>query len=63
MSETVTVCGEPMPCRGQSLAELLAEHGIEPGRRGIAVAVNACVIPRGEWSTTRPWRCLQRLQN
>jgi len=50
---TVTVNGEARPCRGQTLAELIAESGIDPGRRGIAVAVNAQLVPREAWPATR----------
>jgi sulfur carrier protein len=35
-----------------TLAELLAQTGILPDQKGIAVAVNMEVVPRMEWSET-----------
>jgi len=34
---------------GATIAELLADLGVEPGARGVAVAVDGEVVPRGEW--------------
>lgn len=34
-----------------TLAELLAERGVDAAQRFIAVAVNNVVVPRGEWAT------------
>lgn len=36
---------------GATVAELLAALGVEPGARGVAVAVDGEVVPRGEWAT------------
>ncbi len=36
-----------------SVAELLAGRGVEPKGRGVAVAVNGQVVPRGLWPDTR----------
>ena len=36
-----------------TICALLQEIGIEAPGKGIAVAVNASVVPRSEWSTTR----------
>lgn len=35
-----------------SIADAVARAGAEPGRRGIAVAVEGEVVPRGEWDET-----------
>jgi sulfur carrier protein len=35
-----------------TLAELLAQNGITPDQKGIAVAVNMEVVPRMQWSET-----------
>lgn len=35
-----------------TVAELLAARGVEPQGRGVAVAVNGQVVPRGVWSDT-----------
>ncbi len=36
---------------GASIAELLVDLGVEPDARGVAVAVDGEVVPRGEWAT------------
>ena len=54
MSElTLTVNGNPLTVRaGSTIADIVAHlvAGAEP--KGIAVAVDSCVIPRSQWSTT-----------
>jgi sulfur carrier protein len=47
----ITVNGEPRELTG-TVDELLDALGVEV-RRGMAVAVDAEVVPRSEWSTTR----------
>ena len=49
---TITVCGEPEPFTGQSLEAVLSARDIVGRRRGIAVAVNAEVVPRSDWTST-----------
>jgi len=51
---TITVNGRPRPFKGESLRDLVAEAGIAPERRGIAVAVNDGVVPRAAWERTVP---------
>jgi sulfur carrier protein len=34
---------------GESVAAVLERMGLDPGARGIAVAVDGEVVPRGEW--------------
>jgi sulfur carrier protein len=49
----LTVNGDPVTVRaGSTLADVVSHAlgGVEP--KGIAVAVDRCVIPRSEWSTT-----------
>jgi len=41
--------GEPVDTSGATIAEILMERGLDPGRSGIAVAVNGEVIPRTAW--------------
>ena len=36
---------------GATVADLLADLGIEPQARGVAVAVGGEVVPRGDWAT------------
>jgi sulfur carrier protein len=53
MSATITLNGKDRAWRDITVRELLAESGIEPGKGGLAVAVNAAVVPRGAWDATR----------
>jgi sulfur carrier protein len=47
----ITINGEPRELTG-TVDELLDALGVEV-RRGMAVAVDATVVPRGEWATTQ----------
>ena len=51
---TIVVNGEEraMPADGAILA-LLADLGIDPAERGVAVAVNGEVVPRQDWASKR----------
>jgi sulfur carrier protein len=42
--------GEAAELAATTIAELLAERGIDPGARFLAVAVNGAVVRRAEWS-------------
>ena len=37
---------------GARIADVLDALGVEPGRRGVAIAIDGEVVPRGEWDTT-----------
>jgi sulfur carrier protein len=45
----IWVNGEPRERGGATIAELLAELGVEPEARGVAVAVDGEVVPRAAW--------------
>jgi sulfur carrier protein len=45
--------GEPRDREGATIAELLADLGIEDRARGVAVAVDGEVVPRAEWRERR----------
>ncbi|HID04984.1 MAG TPA: sulfur carrier protein ThiS [Candidatus Caldiarchaeum subterraneum] len=49
----VYVNDKPIGYGGESIYELLRSLGIDPERPGVAVAVNAEVIPRSEWRVRR----------
>ena len=50
---TVELNGEAVElAEGASVADAVERLGPEPGRRGIAVAVNGEVVPRSAWSMT-----------
>lgn len=49
---TVVLNGRPAEVAdGATVADLLAQLDLPAGGRGVAVAVDAEVVPRGEWST------------
>lgn len=52
MSE-LTVNGTMRAYEPQTVEELIAALGMDPLRRGIAVAVNEAVLPRAAWAKTR----------
>jgi sulfur carrier protein len=37
---------------GALIADVLDALGVEPGRRGVAIAVDGEVVPRAQWDTT-----------
>jgi sulfur carrier protein len=49
----IFVNGEPRERTGATVAELLADLGVETSARGVAVAVDGEVIPRAEWGERR----------
>ena len=48
----IFVNGEPRERDGATIAELLADLGVEDRARGVAVAVDGEVVPRGAWEAT-----------
>ena len=53
MSERITVNGEAHTWADQSVADLLRDFDVLPDKGGVAVALNADVVPRGDWAGTR----------
>jgi sulfur carrier protein len=49
----IFVNGEARQRAGATVAELLADLGIDPAARGVAVAVDGEVVPRAEWGELR----------
>ncbi len=49
----IRVNGEGTPLAAATLAELLAQQGIDAGGKGIAVALNGAVVRRPEWAGTK----------
>jgi sulfur carrier protein len=49
----IFVNGEPREREGATVADLLADLGVETSARGVAVAVDGEVIPRAEWGERR----------
>jgi sulfur carrier protein len=48
----LVVNGEARDNTAATIAELCAAEGIDPARRGIAVALNGQVVPRSAWVST-----------
>ena len=46
----IRINGKEAELAATTIAELLAEQGIDPQTRFLAVAVNGSVVRRGEWS-------------
>jgi sulfur carrier protein len=53
MTGTITVNGKGREWRDMNVREVLADAGIEVPKGGVAVAVNAAVVPRAAWDKTR----------
>ncbi len=53
MSQLIVVNGENRTLSAETVRDLLSECGIEPDSPGIAVALNAEVVPRGAWAETK----------
>ena len=52
MSSTIQVNGEAEPLTSATIGELLRGRDIEPGNKGVAVALNGKVLPRRAWAET-----------
>jgi sulfur carrier protein len=51
---TILLNGEPRELApGTTVRALLDELEVPGGARGVAIAVDAAVVPRAEWETTR----------
>ena len=49
----LTVNGEPAEVEAAAIPELLCALGYDPEQQGIAVAVNAEVVPRSQWADSK----------
>lgn len=52
MGAMIRVNGEARELTAASVAELLAAEGVDPARRGVAVALNGRVVRRRDWAAT-----------
>jgi sulfur carrier protein len=48
----IRVNGETEPLAAATLEQLLEEKAVDTGQRGVAVALNGAVVPRGAWRET-----------
>lgn len=53
MSNGITVNGEPRADVPDTVRALLEAEGLDLERKGIAVARNGQVVPRGQWDSTQ----------
>jgi sulfur carrier protein len=51
MNEAIILNGKPVSIEQTTLDQLVAARARQT--RGVAVAINGAVVPRGEWSKTR----------
>jgi sulfur carrier protein len=49
----IRVNGKSETLASATITELLADRGVEPQGRGVAVAVNGRIVPRAQWPDTR----------
>lgn len=49
----LTVNGEPATVAASAISGLLRELGYDPEQQGVAVAVNAEVVPRSQWAESK----------
>ena len=52
MTASIQVNGESRKLSAPNLVELLRQEALDPGRRGIAIALNGAVVPRRAWPET-----------
>jgi sulfur carrier protein len=45
--------GEPHTLANAALVDLLAACEVDTSKRGVAVAINDAIVPRGEWAGTQ----------
>jgi sulfur carrier protein len=50
MSPNIRINGEERPLAGARVVDVLQALGIDPQRRGIAVAIDGTVTPRTTWT-------------
>jgi len=46
--------GEDLDWEGGSVADLVRRQGLDPARKGYAVALNGEVLARDDWAVRRP---------
>ena len=49
MDAMIRVNGEARRLKVATVIELLRAEGVDPARRGVAVALNGAVVRRGDW--------------
>lgn len=52
MSATIRINGEQRDLAAATVFDLLRGQNIDPNAKGVAVALNGRVVPRGSWPST-----------
>ena len=52
MSQMIRINGQDEPLTAPTLAALIAERGVTPEGKGIAVACNGSLVRRTDWANT-----------
>ena len=52
MEAMIRVNGERQALLGATIEDLLRRQGVDLAARGIAVALNGAVVPKGRWADT-----------
>jgi sulfur carrier protein len=52
MSVTIRLNGKEQAVEAGTVATVLTGLGIDPQRRGVAVAINGALVPRRTWAAT-----------
>ena len=52
MSDTIRINGQDEPLTAPTLAALIAERGVTPDGKGVAVAFNGALVRRADWANT-----------
>jgi sulfur carrier protein len=50
--DAIEVNGQREALHARTIPALLEERGIDPGGRGVAIALNGSVVPRAAWAQT-----------
>ncbi|MFL6799777.1 MAG: sulfur carrier protein ThiS [Xanthobacteraceae bacterium] len=48
----IRVNGADEPLAADTLSSLLVQKAVDPGQRGVAVALNGAIVPRSDWPRT-----------
>ena len=52
MSDIIRINGQDEPLTAPTLAALIAERGVTPEGKGVAVAFNGALVRRADWANT-----------
>jgi sulfur carrier protein len=53
MNNTIRINGQNEPLTAPTLAALIAQRGVTPEGKGVAVAFNGALVRRADWADTK----------